>query len=199
MKHFFRFLDISKCFTFKVMFSHLQTHPYSAFSFLHIRRIQFRGFWKVFRRLHFIHFFCYVVNQFSAWCYNEFFFSLIPTRVTRTIITTSPRWSGLHGRMARQQPLLSADHFNTYWRTLRLWEQYLLVLLHENLTVRPQFSMLYLEKNRHCSSPAQHHSYSEAWRWQHHAMDVFFYWRNWKLVIVESWTEQNRDILTSFL
>ena len=37
-----------------------------------------------------------------------------------------------------------------------------------------------LVETRHRSSPVQYHPSSEAWRWQHHAVGMFFSGRNWE-------------------
>lgn len=38
-----------------------------------------------------------------------------------------------------------------------------------------------LAQKQHCSSPKEHHTYSEAWWWQHRALGLFFFSWNWGL------------------
>ena len=103
----------------------------------------------------------------------------------RTTISAALHQSDLHGRVARQKPLLNkkgtrqptgvCQEAHKRTQTMRnkiLWIEY--------STLCPECQASCLEEPRHGSSPGQYHPYGEEWWWQHHAVEMFFSTRDWE-------------------
>lgn len=88
-----------------------------------------------------------------------------------------------------QQPILSVS--KSAWRSLRLPETKFSALIKKfKKTIWLECQESCLEATTHCSSPGQYHPYSEAWRWQHHAV-IFILCFNGPFLLIAIFPNRN--------
>ena len=94
----------------------------------------------------------------------------------RTTITAALHQSGLYGSVARRKQLLSKRHLTAH---LEFAERH----LKDSQTMRNKFlwsdetkiELFGLNAKASRLDETCHHPYGEAWRWQHHAVVMFFW------------------------
>ena len=102
----------------------------------------------------------------------------------RTTLSHSLHRAGLYGRLARKKPLLKEKKKKHVWSLPNsMWQTPQTHGRRFSGQMRLKLIFLAIMGNAMCGAnptPWEHHSYSEAWWWQHHAVGMFFICRDRK-------------------